>query len=432
MGRTLSITRPNVGVSAFVSSEVLASDLGAITPAERAKVRLIERWLALALACVSLGAFYFTTKGNHHNFDYTYRMAGAFLHGHIGLTEQPPSWLSEFVPIDGHYYSVFPLGAVLSMLPVALLGKLGVVHAYPARVLASVVAALCVYFFVQLSLVGNSSLSRRILLSLFPIFGTWTWCNLGFGGAWQIALGLALLGETAALYFTLVRSRPLLAGLFFALAFGNRTELIVTAPVFLWFLFHPIKETTKLDRPLRAAAFFLATPVVLLFCTALYNEARFRSAIDFGYAHIPNLLREPWYQHGLFSPRAIPWNSFKMLFEGWTDIGQFPYLLPHAFGCSIFLASPFLFLLFREGGYYPAVCWVTIAVLTVILWCHGNPGGWQFSYRYGMILLPWMFLLIAGNGPRGFSIAEWSLFAISLLLNSIATYQFLWTDRIRP
>ncbi len=432
MGRTLSITGPNVGVSAFVSSEVLASDLGAIAPPEKPKVRLIERWLALALACLAFGAFYFTTKGNHHNFDYTYRMAGALLHGHIGLSEQPPSWLSEFVPIEGHYYSVFPLGAVLSMLPVALLGKLGIVQTYPARVLASVVAALCVYFFAQLSLIGNSSLSRRILLSLFPIFGTWTWCNLGFGGAWQIALGLALLGETAALYFTLVRPRPLLAGLFFAIAFGNRTELIITAPVFVWLLFHPINGVAKLDRPLRAAAFFLAIPVALLFCTALYNEARFRSAIDFGYAHIPNLLHEPWYQHGLFSLRAIPWNSFKMLFEGWTDIGQFPYLLPHGFGCSIFLASPFLFLLFREGGYYPAVCWVTIAVLTVILWCHGNPGGWQFSYRYGMILLPWMFLLIAGNGPRGFSIAEWSLFAISLLLNSIATYQFLWTDRIRP
>ena len=34
--------------------------------------------------------------------------------------------------------------------------------------------------------------------------------------------------------------------------------------------------------------------------------------------------------------------------------------------------------------------------------CHGNPGGWQFSYRYATILLPWMFLLLAGNGPAKF------------------------------
>ena len=31
--------------------------------------------------------------------------------------------------------------------------------------------------------------------------------------------------------------------------------------------------------------------------------------------------------------------------------------------------------------------------------CHRNPSGWQFSYRYATILLPWMFLLLAGNGP---------------------------------
>ncbi len=36
--------------------------------------------------------------------------------------------------------------------------------------------------------------------------------------------------------------------------------------------------------------------------------------------------------------------------------------------------------------------------------CHGNPGGWQFSYRYATILLPWMFLLLAGNGPAKLSL----------------------------
>src|SRR5260370_40844000 len=76
---------------------------------------------------------------------------------------------------------------------------------------------------------------KRILLSLVLIFGTWTWCNLGFGGAWQIALGLALLGQIAALYFVLVEFRPLLAGAFFSLALGNRTELVLWLPIFIYF-----------------------------------------------------------------------------------------------------------------------------------------------------------------------------------------------------
>ncbi len=64
---------------------------------------------------------------------------------------------------------------------------------------AAVVVGFCVWAFHKLSELEPISNPRRILLALFPIFGTWSWCNLGFAGAWQIALGFAMLGETAAL-----------------------------------------------------------------------------------------------------------------------------------------------------------------------------------------------------------------------------------------
>src|SRR5438034_10421431 len=126
------------------------------------------------------------------------------------------------------------------------------------------------------------------------------------------------------------------------------------------------------------------------------------------------------------------WNAYEMLFRGMIDLQDFPYLQPHAFGCSIFLASPFLFLLFREGGKYKVTAWIAISLLTAVLWSHGNPGGWQFSYRYAIILLPWMFLLLAGNGPVNISVIEVSLFIVSVAINAVATYQFLWTTRIHP
>jgi hypothetical protein len=166
--------------------------------------------------------------------------------------------------------------------------------------------------------------------------------------------------------------------------------------------------------------------------TAAYNFARFHSIFDFGYSRIPKLLNEPWYQHGLFSLHAIPWNVHKMLFEGFGDSPIFPYVRLYPFGCSIFLSSPFLFLLFREGGKYKLLCWGVIALLTLVLWSHGNPGGWQFSYRYAIILLPWMFLLLVGNGPAKISAIEVSLFIVSVAINALATYQFLWTNQIRP
>src|SRR6266513_1704346 len=183
----------------------------------------------LALSIGGLFAFYLSIKPGGRPFDYTWRIADALLQGRLGLREQPPGWLGEMVPLNGSYYSVFPLGAVLSVLPVRLLGRLHLFHDFPGRGLAAFLAGCSVFLFFQLSEMTPATTARRCVLALFPIFATWTWCNLGFGGAWQIALGFALLGEAGALYFTLVRPRPVVAGIFFAIAFGNRTELLLTA-----------------------------------------------------------------------------------------------------------------------------------------------------------------------------------------------------------
>jgi hypothetical protein len=397
-----------------------------------------DLWAAAAISLLAAVAFYLSTNPTQEPFDYTARIASAMLHGHLGLKTPPPSWLNEMVPHGGAYYSVFPLGAVLSVIPVALLQEMGLVASFPARLVTALLAGLCVGFFFGLCRSINCSPGRRILLALFPIFGTWAWCDLGFGGAWHVALGFALLGQAAALYFTLVRPRPLWAGSFLALAFGNRTELLLTLPIYLYLWLPPRTGSgpvlngiiTRVRSNLPELVRFLAVPAGLALLTAAYNFARFHSIFDFGYSHIPNLLQEPWYQHGLFSLHAIPWNMHKMLFEGFEDIPDFPYLLPHAFGASIFLASPFLFLLFRQGGKHKVVSWIAIGLLTFVLWCHGNPGGWQFSYRYAIVLLPWFFLLLLENGSRSFSVTEVVLFVVSVAINAMATYLFLWTNRI--
>jgi hypothetical protein len=441
-----------------------------------------ELWVAIAVSLLAALAFYFSTNPTLRNLDYTTEIASALLRGDLGLREKPPEWLNEMIPYGDKYYSAFPLGAVISMIPVALLQKVSLIHDFPARILTALIAGACVYFFFQLAkafgpdYVGlkPKPLARRILLALFPVFGTWTWCNLGTGGAWQIALGLALLGETAALYFTLVRPSPFIAGVFFTLAFGNRTELLITAPFYLYLFWRRSNKTSqgvmvsrvaiaaysgeaaakagtaqaaasppqgrngityRIRRALRENApmsfDFLTLPVALALLTGAYNFGRFHSIFDFGYFHIPEVRDEPWYEHGLFSIHSIPWNVHTMLFEGFRDNPDFPFLSFPPFGCSILLSSPLLFLLFRAGGRYSAVSWIVIGILTLVLWAHGNPGGWQFSYRYAMILLPWMFLLLTGNGPPKMTVTEISLFAVSVVINATATWLFLWTDKIQ-
>lgn len=406
----------------------------------------------LALAIGVFLIYLFSNPAPMSHFDYTYRIAEAMLRGRLGLNETPPSWLNEMVPLDGTYYSVFPVGSVLCMLPLALLKRVHLIDSFPAAFVAALLAAASTWFFFLLSDKQGLSTERRVMLALFPVLGTWTWCNLAYAGSWQLALGFALLGEAGALYFTLVDRRPWLAGLFFAIAFGNRTEVLLTAPISLYFLLRRERGNEARGRKpsggrtssgllgalltkRRAILAFIAVPVALGIATLVYNFARFHSITDFGYMRIPQVASEESYKHGLFSLDAIRGNARAMLWEGWRVPDDPPYLIPHGFGGSIFLSSPLLLLLFRRPKRdYPVVIasWIAILVLTLVLWLHGNPGGWQFSYRYGMILLPWMFLILLYTGDKRASFPEVLLFVLSVAINAYATYLFLWTSYVRP
>ncbi len=400
------------------------------------------RVLAFLVPCTAL-LYYFANPERHSPFDYTMRVAEALLHGHLGLTELPPSWLNEMIPYQGTYYSAFPLGAVLSMIPVALLKMAGLVTAYPSAGIAAIQAGAVVFFCFGLTSLYGDRYERRILLTLFPVFGTWAFCNLAFGGAWQIALGFALLGQIGALYFVLVRRRPLAAGLFFAIACGNRTEVILTAPVILYLL---LRSPGSTGTPRKAPAWraqassalrFLIIPVILVACTLAYNYERFGSAGDFGYSRIPGVLSEPGYTDGVFSFKAIAINSRVMVLGGWKRLKQYPYLVPDPFGGSIFLSCPLLLLLFRPGARSRDsamrwCCWIAIIAQTLVLWTHGNPGGWQYSYRYAIELLPWMFMLLLEADWRSRLWIEPALFGLSVSINVWATYLFLWTQYVRP
>src|SRR6516165_11166661 len=100
-------------------------------------------WIAVGLSVFAALAFYFSTNATLHDLDYTSEIASALLRGDLGLREKPPEWLNEMIPQGDRYYSAFPLGAVLSMVPVALLQKASVIHSFPARILAALIAGAC-------------------------------------------------------------------------------------------------------------------------------------------------------------------------------------------------------------------------------------------------------------------------------------------------
>lgn len=395
--------------------------------------------------------YFFSNPKSNSFYDYTFRVAGNLLRGSIGFTEKPPDWLNEFVPFEGLYYSVFPLGGVLTMIPFAAMKAVGIFDEMPSRMIVAMCAMVMAGFFLLISQRYDISNTRRVLMAVGMLFGTWTWTNLTFGGAWQLALGFAVVGELGAIYFTVYDRRPIIAGIFFALGFGNRTEVLLTAPIFFYLLTRDTtpatativdgrdksRENTSLFSAvnIKRLAAFCAVPFVLGVSTLIYNFVRFHSFTDFGYARIPGVLNEPWYSHGIFSVYYIPGQIWEMLFKLWDIRDHFPLPMPNGFSSSILISSPFLLFAFRMGArdrVLKYLSWAAVLILCVLLWMHGNSGGWQFAYRYAMVCLPWLFVIMLENARKDTSPLEWAAYIFSIGANAYATWLFHWTENIKP
>ena len=144
--------------------------------------------LFVGLIVITFLVYFFSNPNPQNYYDYTFRVAENILHGHISLRENPPSWLNEFVPFEGNWYSVFPLGSVLTMIPFAFFKLIGVIQNMPAAFLAAFIAASIFAFLLLISEKYDVSKGKRILLSLGIVFGTWTWTNLSWlgRGIWHL------------------------------------------------------------------------------------------------------------------------------------------------------------------------------------------------------------------------------------------------------
>ena len=414
----------------------------------------ISNPLIISVSAVSAFLYYFSNPKPSVFYDYTFRVAENFLHGSIGFAEKPPQWLNEFVPFGGLWYSVFPFGAVVTMLPFGSLKTAGLITEMPSAFIAALCAGFSALFMLLIARWYEVSTARAILLTLGMLFGTWTWTNVTFGGAWQLALAFALVGVLGAIYFTLVNRMPMIAGAFFALAFGNRTEVLLTAPIFLYWMWSkevPATDSgsqkpdrkgglnlyfTRLALPYgQASAKFCIVPFLLGVATLVYNYVRFHSFTDFGYSRIPEVLNEPWYRYGIFSPYYIPRQIWEMLFKLWEFRPAYSLPMPNPFSSSILISSPFLLFAFRTGLREKLVkylSWAAVLVICLVLWMHGNAGGWQFAYRYAIAILPFLFLIMLENAPKRISPLEWAAYIFSFITNAYVTWLFHWTDRLKP
>jgi hypothetical protein len=374
----------------------------------------------LVLFAATLGIYLLSYGGEGRPFDYFARLADAFLQGRVYLTESP-SWLAELIPIDGRYYVVFPPMPAVLLLPFVAL--FGTEYAQPvvSMLLGAANVALC--YIVIRRFFGSSTVA--LWTSVLYSVGTVHWYHAETANAWYFAQICANFFLWLALLEAGGRARLLLIGLCLSAAFLSRVTTLGGVAFFLVLFWDRFAEVLP-DRKRFHARLFIK-PVALFALGLLagfliagwYNEARFGSPREFGYALIPGVLQEPWYSHGLVSVRYIPTH----LDETLTALPMFqrdwPFAVPRVYVMAFWVTTPawvlVLFANFRARlaiGSLAAICLILVPILT-----HGGPGFTQFGNRFSIDYMPFLLLLTA-SGMRG-RVTWWmqALIAFSILIN---------------
>jgi hypothetical protein len=393
-------TAPGSGTT---DSPLALTPLGRATAGAR-RIRISrDTWIALAIGTLAASVYLFTSSRDRENLDYFVRLAAAFLDGRVHLTEAP-SWLTELIPRDGVWYVAYPPMPAVMLVPfVVLLGT--ELHQQVASALFGGVAVGLTYLVLC-----RFELAERVrlLLALVFAFGTCFFYVAETGNTWYLSHVVAVLFATAAILLALHRRWPLVVGLLLGLAVLSRLPVVLTAPFYAAMLVGlgwPIRMPVDRRGALGSIALFgagLAIPLALL---AAYNVARFDSPFELGYALIPGVLDEPYYQEGIFSVSYIPRHVYALFFRSWNWSDAFPWATPSWWGLAILLTTPLFLWLVKARIRDPRVLYaaVAVAVALVPLVTHGNVGFTQFGYRFSLDVQPLLFVVLATVFERGMS-----------------------------
>ncbi|MGH2585628.1 MAG: hypothetical protein ACRDJE_12005, partial [Dehalococcoidia bacterium] len=375
---------------------------------------------AIALFLGTLLIYAVSHQGDGLPFNYFVRLADAFLHGRLYLTENP-SWLSELIPWEGNYYVVFPPMPAILLTPfVAVFGP-----DFPQPALSIVLGA------------ANVGLAYLVLLRLFrnPSVALWTavlygigtnqWYHAENGNAWYVAQITALFFLWLALLEATTRRRLLVIGLCMSGAFLSRVTVLGALAFFLVYFWDRFVQVAPLRQHLRIRVFIKPLIAIGLglsagfVVAALYNWARFGSVTEFGYKLIPGVLEEPWYSHGLISTEYIGVH----LEEMFTRLPRFqpeaPFVIPRVYVMAFWVTTPawvlILFARFRSRVAIASVAAILATLPPIIM--HGGPGFTQFGHRFSLDYIPFLLLLTASGMRDRVTWWKQALILISIAIN---------------
>ncbi len=353
--------------------------------AQRFVLRIRKAWGTLpgspevrgaAVAGVLAALLYLITREpGRQPYDVYVWLADSFLQGRLDIP-QAPAWL-ERVQFEGRWYShKAPLPAVVLMPVVAIVGT-----EVDLRIVTPLVGGVAAG--LAWSLAGRLGLHgpRRVAAWLLPVAGSTIWFEAKAGSMWGLGAIGSVLFLLAALNEYFGERRPVLIGLFVALAAGCRPSAVLAGAGFA------LVMGPRAWVPLGAGA---VVPVALY---AAYNMARFGTPFDYS-MHLYyqqdsyRVARPP----GVFSVAHIPHNLYSWLFMAPSFQQDFPWLRLNMMGQGIFLTSPAL--LASLGARRERWLWIALLAVTLPAAVFYANGFAQFGMRYLLDTVPFFFALV--------------------------------------
>lgn len=266
--------------------------------------------------------------------------------------------------------------------------------------------------------------NKRLLIwsGLFAGFGNIIWYLSATGSAWYLGQISGAFFLTAAIAEAVHRKRPVILGVLLGAAYLSRLQLILSFPIFLFFLYDKRKWFIN---------FFKFGIGILPFISFnfFYNFIRFGTILDKGYYLIPGVLSEPWYEKGIFNLSNIP-NHLRIIFASLPRFNEkFPYVTPSWSGLSIWVTTPaFIYAFFADlKETLTKTSWLSIFLISLIIFSHGTTGFAQFGYRFAVDFYPILiFLVIKSVARSGIKWHHWALLAISIVVN---LWGVLWINK---
>ncbi len=337
-------------------------------------------------------------------------LAAAFLQGRTYL-EKPDAFV-DLTLFNGHWYVSFPPLAALMMLPQAAWEGSDSINTVFFTIFWGAVSGALVYLILEkaagLGWTKLGSADHFWLAGLFA-FGTVHWYMSLTGQVWYISQILTVTFSALAVLLVLQGWPALWVGTALGLAMLARPNL-----VFLWpLLFAIFYQLNRIDRSSlfqkTALRWILlsAVPLVVVAAGLLwYNNLRFGSPFDFGYAHmdVGDYLKPDLQTYGQFNVHYL-----------WRNLGTFFLGLPYwdsacgffsvsEMGLSVLITTPalvFLYRAFRKDQPWVWGAWISAGLLFLLIMLYFNTGSLQFGYRFLMdLIIPLLLLLALAAGER--------------------------------